>query len=121
MIKEFKTTFRYSLIIISIIAAVFLFLDFRVSLGMFLGLLSFYLYLNIMTFNMTSLLNGRKASKGILVLVHILDLLILILPLLLASLLPNLFNIFGVFTGLMINRILLFGLYGRKGKMEEKE
>lgn len=121
MIKEFKKTFRYAIIIITICAIGFLFYDYTVSTGMVLGLATYYIYLRFMSYNVTGLLEQESAGKGTLILMHLADIAILILPLLIASLLPQYFNIFGVFAGLIINRLLLFVIYGQKRKMEEEE
>ena len=92
--------------IVSIIASgICLLFNWTISTGIIIGLLSSLIYFFLL--NKTYKINedGSISKGGIIA--FFLRIIILALPLLIACLLPNIFNIFGAFGGVMLFRFVM--------------
>ena len=99
-----KEIYLYGSIICVIASTVATFFDWRISTGIIIGALASMLYLIVL--NKTFRIENGQMSKGGAI-GFILRILIIALPLLIAALIPNYFNIFGAFGGVMVFRIVM--------------
>ena len=104
-----KKIYLYSLILgifTSIICAIF---DFRISTGIIIGMLSSFLYFYILNLNFKINVDGNISKGGVLG--YFIRLIVIALPLLISCLLPNYFNVFGAFAGVMLFRIIMIIMF----------
>lgn len=99
-----KKLYLFTGVLALIASVVCLIFDWRISTGIIIGLLSSYLYFYIL--NVEFKIEDGQISKGG-ILGFFLRILVIALPLFIACVLPNVFNIFGAFAGVMIFRIIM--------------
>ena len=104
-----KTIYLYSGIISIVTSAVCAFFNYRISLGIIIGALSSFVYFYILNMNFKINEDGNISKGGILG--YVVRLIVLALPLLVSCLLPNVFNIFGAFAGIMLFRIIMIIIF----------
>ncbi len=97
-----------------IIALIFLIIDFRVSLGIGLGLVSYALNILIISDTMSDAIE-EKVYRPRLYQQYWVRMMLLSLPLLTGFVLPQYVNVWGAFLGLMMFKITLY-VYGFIGK-----
>lgn len=114
MIEVHRRVFKASLGIVLAAAAAFLPFDRTVSLGLLLGIGSYYVYLHVLTATVTLQLNAASGRSVSFPLGYLLRMAILALPLFMAVRHPEYLNVFAAFASLMVNHIMTFVLYGRK-------
>jgi len=108
-----KNIYLYSGIIGVFTSAICAFFDYRIALGVILGILSSFLYFYLLN-NQFEIVDGQIKKGGALG--FIVRIMILAFPLLISCLLPNIFNIFGAFGGVMLFRIIMmFTFFKQKG------
>lgn len=100
-----KKYFRYALLITLIL--VFLFIDRKISLGILLGYLFFYLNQRFLRFRIDNLLKASKVSF-LTYLASIIGFILLIIPIFISFIYPNIFSWIGVFIGLIYEKIYLY-------------
>ena len=111
-----KKIYLYSGIFGIVASIIAYFFNWRVSTGVIIGVLFSYLYFIILNMNFKIKEDGT-ISKGS-ALGFIIRILVIALPLLIACLFPNVFNIFGAFAGVMLFRIVMIILFFiEKGEM----
>lgn len=111
-----KKIYLYSGVLGIVASLIAYFFNWRVSTGIIIGVLSSYLYFYILNMNFKIKEDGT-ISKGN-VLGFIIRILVIALPLLIACVFPNIFNIFGAFAGVMLFRIVMIVLFLiEKGEM----
>ena len=103
-----KEIYLYSSIIGVLASIVCAFFNWRISTGILIGMLSSYLYFYLLNLQF-KVVDGKISKGGIIG--YFLRIIVLALPLLLACLLPNYFNIFGAFGGIMAFRIIMMIIY----------
>lgn len=113
MIEEHRRIYSLSLAFVLAAAAVFLFYDRTVSLGLLLGAALYYVYLLVLTKTVTAQLsaaagNRKPPSAGFAV-----RIIVLASPLLIAARFPQHLNLYAAFAPLFINHILTYILYAR--------
>lgn len=108
-----KEIYLYSGIVSLVACVISAFFNWRISTGILIGALSSFIYFYILNLNFR-IVDGNISKGGVLG--FIVRILILALPLLIACLLPNYFNIFGAFGGVMIFRIIMIIMF-----LKEKE
>ena len=110
-----KNVYLYSGIIGVFASVVCAFFDWKISTGILAGLLSSYVYFYLL--NSQFRIEEGKINKGGILGFGI-RIIVLALPLLVACLLPQYFNIFGAFGGVMVFRIIMmFMFFKQKGEM----
>lgn len=109
-----KEIYLYSGIISVVASLICLFFDWRISSGIMIGVLSSFLYFYILNINFKINEDGNISKGGVFG--YFARILVLAVPLLIACLLPDIFNIFGAFAGVMVFRIIMmFMFFIRKG------
>jgi hypothetical protein len=104
-----------SVIITIVFSIIFAFINKAVSAGVILGCLVSLLYIQLLTINMNETLVEQQSSTKLIV-SKLFRLSIIIISMLIAMIIPEKINIFGVFFGLMIFKIILLILaLKRKG------
>lgn len=103
-----KEIYLYSCIIGVLASIICAFFNWRISTGILIGMLSSYLYFYLLNLQF-KVVDGKVSKGGIIG--YFLRIIVLALPLLLACLLPNYFNIFGAFGGIMAFRIIMMIIY----------
>ena len=103
-----KKVYIYSGILAALASLICLYFDYRISTGIVIGLLSSYLYFYIL--NMQFKIEDGKMNKGG-VLGYFIRIAVIALPLLLACLMPQYFNIFGAFGGVMLFRVVMMVMF----------
>ncbi|MGI6582167.1 MAG: ATP synthase subunit I [Erysipelotrichaceae bacterium] len=104
-----------SVIITIVFSIIFAFINKAVSAGVILGCLVSLLYIQLLTINMNETLVEQQSSTK-LIISKLFRLSIIIISMLIAMIIPEKINIFGVFFGLMIFKIsLLILALKRKG------
>lgn len=104
-----------SVIITIVFSIIFAFINKAVSAGVILGCLVSLLYIQSLTINMNETLVEQQSSTK-LIISKLFRLSIIIISMLIAMIIPEKINIFGVFFGLMIFKIsLLILALKRKG------
>ncbi|HQA84760.1 MAG: hypothetical protein GX935_03560 [Erysipelotrichia bacterium] len=104
-----------SVIITIVFSIIFAFINKAVSAGVILGCLISLLYIQLLTINMNETLVEQQSSTK-LIISKLFRLSIIIISMLIAMIIPEKINIFGVFFGLMIFKIsLLILALKRKG------
>ena len=94
-------------ILFGIIFVIFLFFDFRISLGMLLGALFSFLQMKLITVRTDGILRRRKA--GFLVfLSSFLSVAAMAIPLAITFLLPEVFSWIGTFIGMIFGKMFLY-------------
>ncbi|MBQ7223408.1 MAG: ATP synthase subunit I [Erysipelotrichaceae bacterium] len=93
-----------------IIALIFLIIDFRVSLGIVLGLACYALNILIISDTMSDAIEGQ-AYRPRLYQQYWVRMMLLSLPLLMGFVLPQYVSVWGAFSGLMMFKITLY-VYG---------
>ncbi|MDO4940583.1 MAG: ATP synthase subunit I [Erysipelotrichaceae bacterium] len=92
--------------IIGLVASIIcFFFNWRISTGILLGLMFSFLYFYLLTLSFKIDENGNMSKGGIIG--WFLRILVLALPLLIACLLPNVFNLYATFGGIMAFRLVL--------------
>ena len=105
-----KEVYLYSLIVCLLASVVAAFFNWRISTGIIIGAVSSVIYLLLL--NATFKIKDGKISKGGVV-GFFARILVLALPLLIACLLPNYFNVFAVFGAIMVFRIIMMIMFFR--------
>lgn len=108
-----KEIYLYSGIISILASVVCAFFNWRISTGIIIGALSSFLYFFILNENF-KVEDGKMTKGGIFG--FFIRIIVLALPLLIACLLPEYFNIFGAFGGVMLFRIVMIVIF-----LKEKE
>ena len=117
MIEEHRKVYRISLAIVLAVAILALPSDRTISYGLILGIGLYPIYLLILTRTVTAQLDaaaGRGTISPAIPALFLLRVVVLAAPLLIASKLPQYFNILAAFAPLFLNHILTYILYGRK-------
>ncbi|HPW53171.1 MAG TPA: ATP synthase subunit I [Erysipelotrichaceae bacterium] len=97
-----------------VLSIIFAFINKAISAGMILGCLASMTYIHLLTVNMDETIN-KQQSSGKMVISKLFRLSIIIISMLIAMVIPEKVNIFGVFFGLMIFKLsLLFLAIKRK-------
>ena len=110
-----KNVKALSVIITIVFSIIFAFINKAVSAGVILGCLVSLLYIQLLTINMNETLVEQQSSTK-LIISKLFRLSIIIISMLIAMIIPEKINIFGVFFGLMIFKIsLLILALKRKG------
>ncbi|MBQ0036844.1 MAG: ATP synthase subunit I [Firmicutes bacterium] len=110
-----KNIYLYSGILGLLASVICGFFNWCISSGIIIGLLSSYLYFYLL--NMQFQFKDGEIKKGGILGFGI-RIIVLALPLLIACLLPNYFNIFGAFGGVMVFRIIMMIMFFKqKGEM----
>lgn len=115
MIEEHRRVYRVSLAVVLVAAAVALPHDRTVACSLVLGIALYYVYLRVLTSTVTAQLDAAVAGSRPSALGYPLRMVALALPLLLAAMRPDLFNVLGAFAPLFLNHILTFVIYGVRG------
>lgn len=111
-----KKVYLYSLILCIVASLICAYFNWRISTGIVIGMLSSFLYFYILNMNF-KIKDDGTISKGS-ILGFLVRILALALPLFIAFLLPNIFNFFGAFAGVMLFRIVMITLFFKeKGEM----
>ena len=111
-----KQIYIYSGILGIIACAICWYFNWRISTGILIGLISSFIYFYLIN-NSFKLKEDGSISKGG-VIGFILRIVVIALPLLIACLLPDYFNIFGAFGGVMLFRfVMIFYFLKQKGEM----
>ena len=111
-----KTICITSGIVCLIASLVCLFFNWKISTGIIIGLISSLVYFLLLNKTFKVKEDGSFSKGGIIA--FLLRIVILALPLLIACLLPNIFNIFGAFAGILLFRIVMIVFFFReKGEM----
>ncbi len=113
MIKEHVKTTKISSVVVAILAVVFLFFDRSVSFGLLLGQLFYFLYLVVLTRMVDAVLETAAGGISKVSLGFVLRIVLLALPMVIAALFPEIFNLFAVFGSMFLNRVMLLILYAR--------
>ncbi len=113
MIKEHVKTTQISSVIIALAAVVFLFFDKTISFGLLLGQLFYILYLLVLTKMVDAVLGTASGGISKVSLGFVLRIVLLALPMVIAALFPETFNLFAVFGSMFLNRVMLLILYAR--------
>ena len=113
MIKEHVRTTIVSSVIVVLLAIVFLFFNRTVSLGLLLGQFFYILYLLLLTKMVDAVLAAANGAKSKVSLGFIVRIALLALPMVIAVLYPEVFNLFAVFGSMFLNRVMLLILYAR--------
>ena len=92
-------------IVVSLIAYVF---DSRIGIGILLGCACAQLSFMMMSIQLTAMLNAKHFNRISFGLVYIIRLSCIALPLLLSALKPEKSNIWAVFAGFMIHKLLIY-------------
>lgn len=100
-----KKYFRYALLVLLVL--VFLFIDRKISLGILLGYIFYHLNQRLLVFRVDSLLKANKVSF-LTYLGSISGFILLIIPILISFIYPNIFNWIGVFIGLIYEKLYLY-------------
>lgn len=100
-----KHIYLISLLVSIIASLICLFFDWKISLGIILGVISSFIYFYAL--NKSYKLNDDGTINRGGFILFIVRILIIAFPLLIACLLPNVFNIFGAFGGVMLFRIVM--------------
>lgn len=104
-----KEIYLYSGIITIVASLICIYFDWRISSGIIIGALSSFLYFYILNMNFKINEDGNISKGGILG--YFIRILVLAIPLLIACLMPNVFNIFGAFAGVMLFRIVMIVMF----------
>lgn len=107
-----KQIYLYSGIISVIASIICAFFNWTISTGVIIGALSSFVYFYILNMNFKINEDGNISKGGVLG--YFIRLIVLALPLLIACLLPNVFNIFGAFAGIMLFRIVMIIMFFTK-------
>lgn len=111
-----KNVYLYSIILGIVASLICAYFNWRISTGIIIGLLSSYLYFYILNMSFKVKEDGTISKGNILG--FFIRILTLALPLLIAFLYPNIFNIFGAFAGVMVFRIVMIVIFFiEKGEM----
>lgn len=113
MIGEHRRIYRLSLALVLAAAALFLFYDRTVSLGLLLGAALYYVYLLVLTKTVTAQLSAAIGNKRPFPAGFAVRVIVLASPLLIAARFPQHFNLFAAFAPLFINHFLTYILYAR--------
>ena len=109
-----KQIYLYSGILGIIASVICAFFNWRISTGVLIGVICSYLYFYLL--NIQFNFKDGKVSKGGILGFGI-RILVIALPLLIACLLPNYFNIFGAFGGVMLFRfVMMYIFFKQKGE-----
>lgn len=96
--------------ILSIIASVICaYFNWRISTGIIIGVICSFLYFYVLNENFKIDENGKISKGGIFG--YFIRIALLALPLLVACLFANIFNIFGAFGGVMLFRIVMIIMF----------
>lgn len=99
--------------LLAVIASIIcLFFNWRFSTGIIIGVLSSFIYFYLLNGSFKINEDGSIGKGGIIK--FIIRICIIALPLLISFLLPDYFNIFGAFAGVMIFRIVMIAFFFKK-------
>ena len=98
---------RYSIVAALVLSIIFIFIDTRVTAGILLGSIFSYIYLYLLHKSYDNLLNKDISKKSMFFKV-MLRMMVLVVPLLISCLLPQIFNIFGAFAGLILFKFVMY-------------
>lgn len=112
---EMSKTIKPTVILCAVGMIIGFLFDYRISLGLLLGTIVSILHLAKLEQNITAgLSNNRKVGGWIFM--FMIDLVILAIPFVLAIVFPQVFNLFGVAIGLLLNKVVIYGmnLFGKE-------
>lgn len=99
--------------IVSLVASIIcFFIKWQIATGLILGTLFSFVYFFLLNVGFKINDDGSISKGGALL--FILRMIMLALPLFIACMIPNVFNIFGAFAGVMIFRIVMMIVYFKK-------
>ncbi|MGN1399183.1 MAG: ATP synthase subunit I [Erysipelotrichaceae bacterium] len=101
-----KTAIKWTLILMTIISLLSVFIDYRFALGVVLGTVFSLIHYFVLNKNVNSILNNEKTFTSKLG-SYFIRLFILAIPLYLSIRFDSLFNIYGAFIGLLLLKISL--------------
>lgn len=104
-----KEIILYSGVVSLLASAICFYFDWRISTGIIIGVLSSFIYFYILNMNFKINEDGNISKGGILG--YFIRIIVLALPLLIACLFPNVFNIFGAFGGIMLFRLVMIIMF----------
>lgn len=112
---DLKKTIKPTFILCGIGMVIGLFFDYRISLGLLLGTVVSIFHLDRLEKNITAGMSAERKVGG-WILMFVFDLLVLAIPFVLAILIPQVFNLFGVAIGLLLNKVVIYGmnLFGKE-------
>ena len=111
-----KEVYIVSSIVGIVTSLICLFFDWKISTGIIIGLISSLIYFFILS--KTFKLNDDGSINKGNALLFIVRIFVIALPLLIACLLPDVFNIFGAFGGVMLFRfVMMFYFFKKKGEV----
>ncbi len=100
-------------------ALVSLLIDWRISAGLIVGILSFLMYYAVLYVDISEQLKSKESKRKILTIIaKTVRLLLLIFPLFIAYLFPEYVSFWGVAAGLLMFKICLYGYTIVKGSKE---
>ncbi len=106
-----------SVAITIVLSIIFAFINKTVSAGMIVGCIASMLYIQLLTIGMNKTINQQQSSTK-MVIAKLFRLSIIIVSMLIAMIIPEKVNIFGVFFGLMVFkiRLLILALSRKEGQ-----
>ncbi|MEG0077152.1 ATP synthase subunit I [Anaerorhabdus sp.] len=110
---EIKSTIKPTMVLSGIIMVVGLFFNYRFSLGVLLGTSVSVLHLMRLERNITQGLDSKKKLGG-WIFMFLTDLIMLAIPLMLAVMLPQIFDLIGAAVGLLLNKFVIYGMNIRR-------
>ncbi|MEG0240576.1 hypothetical protein [Anaerorhabdus sp.] len=110
---EIKSTIKPTMVLSGIIMVVGLFFNYRFSLGVLLGTSVSVLHLMRLEGNITQGLDSKKKLGG-WIFMFLTDLIMLAIPLMLAVMLPQIFDLIGAAVGLLLNKFVIYGMNIRR-------
>jgi len=111
MINELKRPYFLAVKVILLLSVVCLFIDFRYSLSMILGLMASGVHLLNLQSNMTGLLKSRSKNRFKRFLKYMMNFMILLIPFLIAAAFPNFFNFIFIFVGEIMDKAAIYFIY----------
>ena len=111
-----KQIYLFSGILAIISSAVCAYFNWKISTGIIIGMICSYGYFYLLNKSLKVKEDGSMSKGGALG--FIVRILLIALPLAIGALLPNYFNIFGAFAGVMLFRIvMIFYFFKQKGEI----
>ena len=98
---------RVSALTATILAVIMYFIDFRISTGIIFGYLASTFHLYLITVSMDKMLQKRQVNVFLVLLGSMLRYVIIALPLVIALIFPQYFNIFAVASGFILYKVVL--------------
>lgn len=111
-----KQIYMFSSIFGLLISVICLFFNWKISTGIIIGILSSFIYFYLLNGSFKINEDGSIDKGGIVK--YFIRIIVIALPLFLSYILPEYFNIFGAFAGVMIFRIVMIIFFFKKKGVE---